>query len=176
MAVSILITIGIMKHCVKRSCSGLWKALLLSGLGVVSVSQLSSAAPINVGDAYAGGKVVYILQPGDPGYKPDEQHGLIAANDDVSVEPTNWSAAKTMTETLEISGTKGWTVPSREELNKVYQNRAAVGNLKDYSYYWSSTESGAKVWAQDFYNGEQVQSPKAGAASGIRRVRPVKKF
>ncbi|WP_146740343.1 Lcl domain-containing protein [Flavobacterium lacus] len=55
--------------------------------GVVWVTMLGGAAPtvpLVVGDTFQGGKIVYILQPSDPGYDPYQQHGIIAAPSDQS--------------------------------------------------------------------------------------------
>jgi len=138
---------------------------------------VAMAAPINVGDEYGGGRVVYVLQPGDPGYSAGEPHGLIAAKEDLPDETLSWSEAKAAAERLEISGNRGWSLPNERELGLMYQNKELVGGLREFSYYWSGSEVGPqKAVTLDFYNGEKVVSLKSGPMLGIRRVRPVRKF
>lgn len=165
-----------MKFFSKTLFIRLMMALQLSCLGV-TVSAVSFAAPLNVGDEYGGGKVVYILQPGDPGYKADEPHGLVAAKEDLPQESLTWFEAKAAVERMEISGNKGWSLPNERELSLLYQNKDLVGGFRDYSYYWSGSEvDRQKALTIDFYNGEKVASVESGALTGIRRVRPIRKF
>lgn len=165
-----------MKHFFGKFGIRLFTALLLWGLGVLAVSEVSFAAP-KVGDEFGGGKVVYILQPGDPGYVAGEEHGMVAAKEDLPQESLSWAEAKAAAERLELSGYKGWSLPTQQELSLLYKNQAIVGGFRDYSYYWSGSEvDNQKAWALDFYNGEKVLSVKSGALTGIRRIRAIRKF
>lgn len=64
-----------------------------------------------------------------------------------------------------------WFLPSKDELNKLYINRDAIGGFVDYFDYWSSSENGANdAWRQYFYNGLQNISSK-NLPYGVRAVR-----
>lgn len=74
-----------------------------------------------------------------------------------------------------------WYLPSKEELNLMYQNKAAInatalangGNAFAASFYWSSSEfNGNNAWFQDFFNGNQLNFGK----SLNFRVRAIRAF
>jgi len=49
----------------------------------------------------------------------------------------------------------GWRLPTKDELNMLYENKEEIGGFA-YFFYWSSTETGnGSAWVQYFSNGVQ---------------------
>jgi len=74
---------------------------------------------------------------------------------------------------LVLGGQDDWFLPSKDELNKLYINRASVGGFSVDGYYWSSSEFDADgAWLQRFYFGTQFDLNK----SNTLQIRPVRAF
>jgi len=64
-----------------------------------------------------------------------------------------------------------WFLPSKDELNKLWLNKVAIGGFVDL--YWSSSEYDADfAWYQGFSNGTQA----CGFKCNTYRVRAVRAF
>ena len=83
----------------------------------------------------------------------------------------DWYQATSMCENLIHGGYSDWVVPTKEELNTMYINRANIGGFKNTSYsgsttyyyaYWSSTETENSIyaWIQFWDNGSQSTDKK----------------
>ncbi|NCV44829.1 MAG: DUF1566 domain-containing protein [Actinobacteria bacterium] len=70
------------------------------------------------------------------------------------------------------NGKADWHLPSKDELNQLYQRRDTVGGFSN-NYWWSSSENDlAGAWYQYFFNGNQFADTKEYDL----RVRPVRAF
>jgi len=78
----------------------------------------------------------------------------------------NWEDAKSACDKLG----EGWRLPTKPELNDMYQRRDEIGGFID-NYYWSSTEDVNRyVMFQDFDGGRELNVNK----NGTYYVRPVR--
>ena len=185
-------------------CLVILAALLITGCAPTTPMPM----PVAVGDSYGGGIVAYILVNGDTGYDPSVQHGLIAATADqstgiqygsnvvtgatgiaigtgqanttaiVTIQGAGSYAAQLCNDLTE-GGYDDWFLPSKDELDKLYTNRVAIGDFVDdltEDEYWSSSESNVDskwyAWCQHFDAGLQATYSKPD----MLRVRAVRAF
>ena len=80
-------------------------------------------------------------------------------------EKMSWNNAKVACEELG----EGWRLPTKKELNILYENKEKIHNI-EYSHFWSSSDNdgwfkldggmGKLVrWTQQFWNGDQFPQP-----------------
>jgi hypothetical protein len=139
-----------------------------------------------IGESALGGKIAYLLQPGDPGYDANITHGLVATNADISTS-AQWGcygifigadgtaigtgnqntinitarcsaagiAARLCADLVE-GGYADWFLPSKDELNKLYLNRVAIGGFSNADYWCSMEYNFDIAWLQAFDDGFQT--------------------
>ena len=80
------------------------------------------------------------------------------------------SSAAQLCYDLELGGYSDWYLPSKDELNKLYLNKVAIGNFVNY-VYWSSSEINiGNAWYQNLDDGKMwdVAKYSAGYVRAIR--------
>jgi hypothetical protein len=69
-----------------------------------------------------------------------------------------------------LNGYSDWFLPSKDELNLLYQQKTSVGGLSS-DYYWSSSEYySSSAWLQHFLTGIQGNGGKTNG-NHIRAIR-----
>lgn len=125
--------------------------------------------PYQIGDSGPCGKVFYVTT--------DQLHGLEAETQDQG--SSNWVNAQNLISDPANHTTTGqncsdWRLPTKFELNLLYNQRAVVGGFAN-NIYWSSTEyDSSSAWHQHFQYGDQAFRP--GNKSSIVLVRAVRAF
>jgi hypothetical protein len=79
----------------------------------------------------------------------------------------------------EGGGYTDWYLPSKDELNKLYINKVAIGGFKpdNYIFYWTSSEtSQTTVWTQSFYSLGSGTQTSTTMKSLNGYFRPIRKF
>ena len=71
-----------------------------------------------------------------------------------------------------VNGKTDWHLPSKDELNQLFINRATVGGFSAGNYLSSSEGAANAAWGQSFINGGQVGFLKTSSIA----VRPVRAF
>ena len=99
--------------------------------------------------------------------------GITNTNIIVSKQGTTLSYAARLCAELVLNGYYDWYLPSKDELNKLFQNRFAIGGFTN-NFYWSSSENGSNFACYQFFdNGTQGAN---GLKNGPNYVRAVRSF
>ena len=159
-----------------------------------SGTSASITFPLRIGDSYQGGKIFYIDGTGLHGLiaatsdistgAPWGDFGLtITGADGTAIGTGNQNTidimagcatpgiAARLCGDLVQGGYSDWYLPSKDELEKLYINRTAVGNFFNVQYWSSSERDSYDVWMMDFSNGNKDYLDKYFNSFRVRAIR-----
>ena len=138
---------------------------------------------LSIGDTYQGGVIFYLDSNGGGliAAPTDQSTGAqwgcydttisgadgtaigTGAQNTIDIEAgcTTPGTAANICANLTLGVYSDWFLPSKDELNEMYQNKSTIGGFASNAY-WSSTENVAgAAWAQSFNNGYQYVGDKS---------------
>ena len=114
---------------------------------------------LKIGDIGPGGGIVFYIE------------GTRALEVSANLGSHTWYNALDVAKNYKGGGFSDWYLPTRSELNLIYQNLVKTGFLNDQSWYWSSSQYDNRYsWYQRFRDGSQDYGGKNGTSS-VRAVR-----
>lgn len=118
-----------MTYFAKTFVLRLMKPLLLLSLVLLTVSSLSHARTLKVGDEYAGGIIIYLFQPDEEGVKERTEEVMIAGETTLS-EHLYWSDAKAASDKFDPPSYSDWDEPGALLLKSVAVNDAVESDAQ----------------------------------------------
>ena len=116
-------------------------------------------ASLKIGDIGSGGGLVFYIE-GDKFYEVSEVLGT-----------ASWFDAIKLCKSYRGGGYDDWHLPTKDELNLIYQNLKKNEKISGDDWHWSSSQSDSNLaWDQKFSNGIQRKSGKYDNDS-VRAVR-----
>jgi hypothetical protein len=108
------------------------------------------------------------------GISPDTGRPMFTTPKDAPLTMTVGQAAM-YAKDLDAHSHRDWRVPTKVELNVLFQNRAAINDPKEgrhseRGWYWSSSRCFSTAWAQRFSDGIQYDNTR-DVRSALRCVR-----
>jgi len=174
--------------------SGFFQSINCQNSTVTTKEPFQQSSSLHIGDIFGGGKIFWLDQSGQHGLiaaESDQSAEGIAWNpgNPVTTRATGDGLYEGLKNSELISKTQGasshsaaeiclsltltrqkeifsdWYLPSRFELNLLFQQRSAIGGFNTSSgLYWSSTESSVNpetmAWEQEFKFGTQHEDDK----------------
>ena len=129
---------------------------LLTNFAKKTVEGLS----LKIGDIGPGGGIVFYIE----GKKAYEVSEILGA--------ANWETAMSMAKNFRGGGYDDWYLPTKDELNLVYENLRKTGIISGDSEYWSSSETtNLYAWRQQFSDGIQYGYLSKKDTLSVRAIR-----
>jgi hypothetical protein len=134
---------------------------------ISSATQSASAEAPKVGAEMPDGSIY-------AGWSPDTGKPMFATPKDAPMH-CKFNQAADYGVKLDAHGRQDWRLPTKDELNVLFENRAAIGGFDTTgSYptgrYWSSSRTGNYAWVQHFSDGSQHEVSRFNP-SALRCVR-----